>query len=246
MLVVATPARARSDAGRDRAPLPPVARSAWRVRRSVPGPWPSCAPRVVRGRPGRNRPCRDRAAGPGSWRSAASRAPAVARLWTTDPTGVVSFEAGATLGDLFTVWGRRARPCPACRLPRRCACLRERRAPEDRSASPSPARRGGARPRARPDHPCRTARIGSRPLSASCRPRCRLEQKHDHDDGRTPAPRAATATRSLSHVVFTRPNALRASRARRPRRRARAHRAPRRRAPASTSRRRRRATSALR
>jgi hypothetical protein len=29
-----------------------------------------------------------------------------ARLWTTDPTGVVSFERGATLGDFFTVWGR--------------------------------------------------------------------------------------------------------------------------------------------
>ncbi|HEY5012063.1 MAG TPA: hypothetical protein VIK61_05085 [Acidimicrobiia bacterium] len=35
-----------------------------------------------------------------------TRARCRARLWTTDPTGVVSFEAGATLGDLFTVWGR--------------------------------------------------------------------------------------------------------------------------------------------
>jgi hypothetical protein len=29
-----------------------------------------------------------------------------ARLWTTDPSGVVAFERGATLGDLFTVWGQ--------------------------------------------------------------------------------------------------------------------------------------------
>jgi hypothetical protein len=29
-----------------------------------------------------------------------------ARLWTTDPSGVVSFEVGATLGDLFAVWGQ--------------------------------------------------------------------------------------------------------------------------------------------
>jgi hypothetical protein len=28
-----------------------------------------------------------------------------ARLWTTDPSGVVAFEPGATLGDLFLVWG---------------------------------------------------------------------------------------------------------------------------------------------
>ena len=30
-----------------------------------------------------------------------------ARLWTLDPSGVVHFEPGATLGDLFAVWGRR-------------------------------------------------------------------------------------------------------------------------------------------
>ena len=28
-----------------------------------------------------------------------------ARLWTTDPSGVVSFSARVRLGDLFTVWG---------------------------------------------------------------------------------------------------------------------------------------------
>jgi hypothetical protein len=33
-----------------------------------------------------------------------------ARLWTTDPTGVVGFEPGMTLGDLFTVWGRQLGP----------------------------------------------------------------------------------------------------------------------------------------
>jgi hypothetical protein len=29
-----------------------------------------------------------------------------AQLWTTDPSGVVAFEPGSTLGDLFTVWGQ--------------------------------------------------------------------------------------------------------------------------------------------
>ena len=29
-----------------------------------------------------------------------------ARAWTTDPTGVVTFDQGAKLGDLFAVWGR--------------------------------------------------------------------------------------------------------------------------------------------
>jgi hypothetical protein len=33
-----------------------------------------------------------------------------ARAWTTDPTGVVSFELGATLGDVFAVWGRTLAP----------------------------------------------------------------------------------------------------------------------------------------
>jgi hypothetical protein len=33
-----------------------------------------------------------------------------ARVWTTDPTGVVGFERGLTLGDLFTVWGRQLGP----------------------------------------------------------------------------------------------------------------------------------------
>ena len=33
-----------------------------------------------------------------------------ARLWTTEPTGVVRFEGAATLGDLFAVWGRRLSP----------------------------------------------------------------------------------------------------------------------------------------
>jgi hypothetical protein len=28
-----------------------------------------------------------------------------ARVWTTDPSGVVSFERGTLLGDLFAVWG---------------------------------------------------------------------------------------------------------------------------------------------
>jgi hypothetical protein len=31
-------------------------------------------------------------------------------LWTTDPTGVVSFDPAATLGDLFIVWGRQLEP----------------------------------------------------------------------------------------------------------------------------------------
>lgn len=39
-----------------------------------------------------------------------TRARCRARLWTTDPTGVVSFEQGATLGDLFAVWGRALGP----------------------------------------------------------------------------------------------------------------------------------------
>jgi len=30
-----------------------------------------------------------------------------ARLWTTEPTGVIRYTGRATLGDLFTVWGRR-------------------------------------------------------------------------------------------------------------------------------------------
>jgi hypothetical protein len=29
-----------------------------------------------------------------------------ARVWTTDPTGVVRFTGSATLGDVFDVWGR--------------------------------------------------------------------------------------------------------------------------------------------
>ncbi|MGD0715695.1 MAG: hypothetical protein ABSB24_16135 [Gaiellaceae bacterium] len=29
-----------------------------------------------------------------------------ARLWTTDPTGVVDFDGAATLDDLFAVWGQ--------------------------------------------------------------------------------------------------------------------------------------------
>jgi hypothetical protein len=29
-----------------------------------------------------------------------------ARLWTLEPTGVVRFERGARLGDLFAVWGK--------------------------------------------------------------------------------------------------------------------------------------------
>ena len=33
------------------------------------------------------------------------RARCRARLWTTDPSGVVSFSGRARLGDLFTVWG---------------------------------------------------------------------------------------------------------------------------------------------
>lgn len=38
--------------------------------------------------------------------SAACRAP----LWTLDPSGVVRFQDGRTLGDLFAVWGRRLGP----------------------------------------------------------------------------------------------------------------------------------------
>jgi hypothetical protein len=33
-----------------------------------------------------------------------------ARLWTFDPTGVVAFRPRATLGELFTVWGRALMP----------------------------------------------------------------------------------------------------------------------------------------
>ncbi|HET7572150.1 MAG TPA: hypothetical protein VFJ77_05710 [Gaiellaceae bacterium] len=33
-----------------------------------------------------------------------------ARLWTLDPSGVVRFERGATLGDLFATWRRRLGP----------------------------------------------------------------------------------------------------------------------------------------
>jgi hypothetical protein len=36
-----------------------------------------------------------------------------ARLWTTDPSGVVSFTGRARLGDLFTIWGE---PLSATRL----------------------------------------------------------------------------------------------------------------------------------
>jgi hypothetical protein len=32
------------------------------------------------------------------------------RVWTTDPTGVATFDAGATLGDLFVAWGRALEP----------------------------------------------------------------------------------------------------------------------------------------
>ncbi|HEX7525278.1 MAG TPA: hypothetical protein VF327_03165 [Gaiellaceae bacterium] len=38
------------------------------------------------------------------------RARCRARVWTTDPTGVLSFERDATLGDLFAVWGRALGP----------------------------------------------------------------------------------------------------------------------------------------
>lgn len=31
-------------------------------------------------------------------------------VWTTDPTGVVHFDAACTLGGLFAAWGRRLRP----------------------------------------------------------------------------------------------------------------------------------------
>ena len=30
-----------------------------------------------------------------------------ASIWTTEPTGVIRFARGATLGDLFVVWGQR-------------------------------------------------------------------------------------------------------------------------------------------
>jgi hypothetical protein len=33
-----------------------------------------------------------------------------ARLWTLDPSGVVRFEPGATLGDVFATWRRRLGP----------------------------------------------------------------------------------------------------------------------------------------
>jgi hypothetical protein len=33
-----------------------------------------------------------------------------ARVWTTDPTGVVSFDRAVTLGDVFAVWGRTLGP----------------------------------------------------------------------------------------------------------------------------------------
>jgi len=33
-----------------------------------------------------------------------------ARIWTTDPTGVVRFDGAATLRDLFRVWGKPLRP----------------------------------------------------------------------------------------------------------------------------------------
>jgi hypothetical protein len=39
-----------------------------------------------------------------------TRARCRARLWTTDPSGVVSFERAATLGDLFAVWGQTLAP----------------------------------------------------------------------------------------------------------------------------------------
>jgi hypothetical protein len=39
-----------------------------------------------------------------------TRARCRAPLWTTDPSGVVSFERGASLGDLFAVWGRALGP----------------------------------------------------------------------------------------------------------------------------------------
>jgi hypothetical protein len=43
-------------------------------------------------------------------RGRVTRARCRAKLWTTDPTGVVGFEPGSTLGDLFGVWGRRVGP----------------------------------------------------------------------------------------------------------------------------------------
>jgi hypothetical protein len=33
-----------------------------------------------------------------------------ARLWTLDPSGVVRYEAPATLGELFSTWGQRLGP----------------------------------------------------------------------------------------------------------------------------------------
>jgi hypothetical protein len=33
-----------------------------------------------------------------------------ARTWTTDPSGVVAFDRGATLADVFAVWGRPLAP----------------------------------------------------------------------------------------------------------------------------------------
>ena len=33
-----------------------------------------------------------------------------ARIWTTDPSGIVRFVGRATLGDLFEVWGKPLRP----------------------------------------------------------------------------------------------------------------------------------------
>ncbi len=38
------------------------------------------------------------------------RARCRASTWTLDPTGVVRFTHAATLGDLFSVWGRRLTP----------------------------------------------------------------------------------------------------------------------------------------
>jgi hypothetical protein len=35
-----------------------------------------------------------------------TRARCRARLWTTDPSGVVDFDGAATLGDAFAVWGQ--------------------------------------------------------------------------------------------------------------------------------------------
>ena len=150
-----------------------------------------------------------------------TRARCRAHLWTTDPTGVVGFEPGATLGDLFARLGPSARARAAARL------------------------RGGVRvyvngvrrkidPRALrlrdgdelvlelgpfiPPHAAIASRRAERVKSAPAW----MEQEHDHEHGGDACAEGGDRDEQLEPAALMRPAGLRASRTRRSRARARA------------------------